>query len=193
VVEAAQPPAEPRRAPRRGPGWLYNWRWRALAFGLLALVALIIAIPLTAGRSPEGSPAPGFSVARLGQPGTVSLSDFRGRPVVMNFFAAWCPPCREELPTLAAAQRRVGANVAFLGIDVSDSAPAALDLVRASGVTYPSGTDPDYKVTDGLYHLRGLPSTVFIDAKGNISATVLGQLSPRVLDDRLKGLTGRPA
>ena len=156
------------------------------------LVALIGAI-LTSGRAAQPSTAPEFSVARLGQAGSVNLSDFRGRPVVMNFFASWCPPCREELPTLSAAQRRVGGTVAFLGIDVSDTTPAALDLVRSSGVTYPLGVDPDYKVADSLYHLRGLPSTVFIDAKGHISGTVLGQLSPRVLDDRLKGLTGRPA
>jgi thiol-disulfide isomerase/thioredoxin len=111
----------------------------------------------------------------------------------MNFFAAWCPPCREELPTLSAAQRRVGGNVAFLGIDVSDSTPAAIDLVKASRVTYPLGTDPNYRIADSLYHLRGLPSTVFIDAKGNVAATVLGQLTPRVLDQRLQALTGRPA
>ncbi|HEY1634774.1 MAG TPA: TlpA disulfide reductase family protein [Acidimicrobiales bacterium] len=168
-----------------------SWRWRALAFALIVLVAVVGAI-LTSGRAAQPGAAPGFSVARLGQAGSsVSLSDFRGRPVVMNFFAAWCPPCRDELPTLSAAQRRVGGNVAFLGIDVSDSTPAALDLVRSSGVSYPLGVDPDYKVADNLYHLRGLPSTVFIDAKGNISATVLGQLSPKVLNERLKALTGR--
>jgi thiol-disulfide isomerase/thioredoxin len=189
LVEAT---AEPGGAPKRGPGWLRSWRWRALAFGLIVVLALIGAV-LTSGRAAQPGAAPGFSVARLGQAGSVSLSDFRGRPVVMNFFASWCPPCRDELPTLSAAQRRVGGNVAFVGIDVSDSTPAALDLVRSSGVTYPLGVDPNYKVTDGLYHLRGLPSTVFIDAKGNINGTVLGQLSPKVLDDRLKGLTGRPA
>lgn len=189
----AQPAAEPAPAPKRGPGWLRSWRWRALAFALIVLLALIGAI-LTSGRVAPPGAAPGFSVARLGQAGsTISLSDFRGRPVVMNFFASWCPPCRDELPTLSAAQRRVGGSVAFVGIDVSDSTPAALDLVRSSGVSYPLGVDPDYKVADSLYHLRGLPSTVFIDAKGNISGTVLGQLSPRVLADRLKGLTGRPA
>jgi cytochrome c biogenesis protein CcmG, thiol:disulfide interchange protein DsbE len=192
VVET-QPAAEPRRDPRRGPAWLRSWRWRGVAFGLIVLVAVIGAVALTAGQSPEGSPAPGFSTARLGQTGSVSLSEFRGRPVVMNFFAAWCPPCRDELPTLSAAQRRVGGNVVFLGIDVADSTSAALDLVRTSGVTYPLGTDPDYKIADSLYHLRGLPSTVFIDANGNVAATVLGQLSPRVLDQRLTALTGRPA
>jgi cytochrome c biogenesis protein CcmG/thiol:disulfide interchange protein DsbE len=165
-----------------------------VAFALIVLVAVLGAIILTSGKSPEGSAAPGFSVARLGQSGsTVRLSDFRGHPVVMNFFAAWCPPCRDELPTLSAAQRRAGGSVAFLGIDVSDSAPAALDLVRASGVTYPLGVDPDYTVADSLYHLRGLPSTVFIDAKGNIAATVLGQLSPKVLNDHLQALTGHAA
>ncbi|HEY3700940.1 MAG TPA: TlpA disulfide reductase family protein [Acidimicrobiales bacterium] len=191
VGATAEPAAEPGRAPKRGPGWLRSWRWRALAFGLIVVLALIGAI-LTSDRAAQPGAAPGFSVARLGQAGsTISLSDFRGRPVVMNFFASWCPPCRDELPILSAAQRRVGANVAFVGIDVSDSTPAALDLVRSSGVTYPLGVDPNYKVTDSLYHLRGLPSTVFIDAKGNINGTVLGQLSPKVLDDRLKGLTGR--
>jgi thiol-disulfide isomerase/thioredoxin len=194
LVEAtAEPASEPGRAPKRGPGWLRSWRWRALAFALIVLVAVFGAI-LTSGRAAQPGAAPSFSVARLGQAGsTVSLSDFRGRPVVMNFFASWCPPCREELPTLSAAQRRVGGSVAFVGIDVSDSTPAALALVRSSGVSYSLGVDPDYKVADSLYHLRGLPSTVFIDAKGNISGTVLGQLSPRVLDDRLKALTGGPA
>jgi thiol-disulfide isomerase/thioredoxin len=109
----------------------------------------------------------------------------------MNFFASWCPPCTAELPTLAAAQRRVGNSVAFVGIDVSDTSSSAIDLVKRSGVGYVVGTDPDYKLANGLYHLRGLPSTVFIDSKGRIVATVLGQLTPSVLDQRLGQLSPR--
>jgi thiol-disulfide isomerase/thioredoxin len=157
-------------------------------FAVIVPLAVIGAI-LTSGRASQ-SVAPQFSVARLGQPGTLQLSDYRGRPVVLNFFASWCPPCRDELPMLSAANRRLIGSVAFVGIDVSDTTQPALDLVHSSGVTYALGVDPNYKVSDATYHLRGLPSTVFIDAKGNISATVLGQLSPRVLDDRLNGLTG---
>lgn len=156
-----------------------------LAFALIVAVAVIGAI-LGTGRSTQEGTAPGFSVAPLQQPGPpVSLSQFRGRPVVLNFFASWCPPCTAELPTLAAAQRRAGGKVAFVGIDVSDTTSSAIDLVKKSGVAYPVGTDPDYKLSNGLYHLRGLPSTVFVDADGKVNATVLGQLSPQVLDQRL--------
>jgi thiol-disulfide isomerase/thioredoxin len=162
-------------------------------FALIVPLAVIGAI-FTSGRAAQPKVAPQFSVAQLGQPGsTIKLSDFRGRPVVVNFFASWCPPCREELPMLSAADRRLGGSVAFVGIDVSDTTQPALDLVHSSGVTYPAGVDPDYKVADSTYHLRGLPSTVFIDAKGNINATVLGQLNSRVLDERLKALTGQPS
>jgi thiol-disulfide isomerase/thioredoxin len=160
-----------------------------LAFALIVLVAVIGAI-LTTTRSSQESTAPGFSAAALQQPAPpVNLSEFRGRPVVLNFFASWCPPCTAELPTLAAAQRRVGDRVAFVGIDVSDTTSSAIDLVKRSGVAYPVGTDPDYKVSNGLYHLRGLPSTVFVDANGRVNATVLGQLSPQVLDQRLGQLS----
>jgi thiol-disulfide isomerase/thioredoxin len=159
-------------------------------FAVIVPLAVIGAI-LTTGQAAQPKAAPEFSVAQLGQPGsTIKLSDFRGRPVVVNFFASWCPPCREELPMLAAADRRLGGSVAFVGIDVSDTTQPALDMVHSSGVTYPLGVDPNYKVADSTYHLRGLPSTVFIDAKGDINGTpFLGQLNPRVLDDRLKALT----
>lgn len=91
---------------------------------------------------------------------------------------------------LSAANRRLNGSVAFVGIDVSDTTQPALDLVRSSGVTYSLGVDPDYKIADSTYHLRGLPATVFIDANGNINGTVLGQLDSAVLDDHLKALTG---
>lgn len=147
----------------------------------LALVALALALVFGLGAGGDETAA-AFSVASLRQPAPpVRLSDYRGRPVVINFFASWCAPCRTELPMLEAAKRRAGGRVAFIGIDVSDTRGPALAMVNDAGVTYPLGVDPSYHVSADLYHLFGLPTTVFVAADGTVVETYRGQLNPGAL------------
>ncbi len=114
--------------------------------------------------------------------GPVSLAELAGKPVVVNFFAAWCVPCREELPLLEAAHRRLDGRVAFVGIDTRDSRSQARDLLAETGVTFPAGYDPKGVLVDRYGLGRGLPATLFLDADGVIVEQVVGQLDRARLD-----------
>ncbi len=133
--------------------------------------------------------APAFTLANLqeGRP-ELSLSQFRGKPVLLNVWATWCTPCVQEMPMLQAAHARYGDKVQFLGVDRQDYRPDALRFLQQRGVTYPSAYDPNATL-DGPYRLRGMPTSVFIDAKGRIVERVTGPLTKSQLDDELKALT----
>lgn len=138
-----------------------------------------------AGHPATGGPAPAFQLADVrGTASTVSLPG--GQPAVVNFFAAWCVPCRAELPVLQAASQRA-AGVAFVGVDVNDSKRAAAELLADAGVTFPAGYDPDQAVATS-YQVRGMPTTVFVDAVGRIEAVHQGEITAAELDRRLAGL-----
>jgi cytochrome c biogenesis protein CcmG/thiol:disulfide interchange protein DsbE len=93
------------------------------------------------------------------------LRALRGHPVVVNIWAAWCGPCREELPILQRASLDYGKRVAFVGVDLKDSRDSARRLLAKIPVTYPSYEDPDAKIFNG-YKLVGTPSTIYYDASG---------------------------
>jgi cytochrome c biogenesis protein CcmG/thiol:disulfide interchange protein DsbE len=142
-----------------------------------------------------GDRAPGFSLPSLTGGSPVSLEALgpaRHRPVVLNFFASWCVPCRQETPllahTAASAQARHSV-VQFIGVDVADSAAAAVPFVRQSGITYPVGTDSTLRVTATLYGLNGEPNTFFIDSSGHVEAHIIGAVDAAQLDRWLHRLT----
>lgn len=121
-----------------------------------------------AAEGPEALPA--LSLACIGGDGEVDLATLQG-PAVINLWASWCRPCREELPLLARLDDELGDEVQLLGIDVADPAPeAALELAQDSGVTYPQVLDPDQDTRAPL-RVAGLPQTVFVDADGRVAAT----------------------
>jgi thiol-disulfide isomerase/thioredoxin len=93
------------------------------------------------------------------------LQALRGHPAVVNVWAAWCGPCREELPVFQQTALARGRRVAFLGVDVKDARASAVRLLRQIPLPYPSVDDPDGQVYDA-YGLFGTPSTVFYDAAG---------------------------
>jgi cytochrome c biogenesis protein CcmG, thiol:disulfide interchange protein DsbE len=161
---------------------------------VVALGAVVAAVLLTGGgggtaTKGTGRPAPAFELPNLDESkGTVSLASFRGKPVLVNFWATWCTPCIEEMPMLEAAHRREGAKVAFLGIDRQDFRPDAQAFLRRAGVTYESAYDRDGELDDA-YRLRGMPTSVFIDAGGRVVDQVTGPLTRARLDDALKALT----
>ena len=129
-----------------------------------------------------GREAPAFDLESLSDEGErVTLADYRGTPVVLNFWASWCRPCVKEMPLLERAHRRVGDRVQFLGIDGQDSRRLARELMARTGVTYPSGYDPDDTVYR-RYRLVGRPTTVFIDADGRIRGVHAGELRGDELD-----------
>ncbi|GBD28661.1 Thiol-disulfide oxidoreductase ResA [bacterium HR31] len=120
---------------------------------------------LSAGTLP-GRPAPGFVRETL-DGRELSLSDLLGKPVVMNFWASWCVPCRAEAPTLAQAARRFRGRVHFLGVNVLDEIEEARRFVEQYGLPFPSVVDDDGSLLRA-YRVVGLPTTVFVTSSGVI-------------------------
>ena len=157
--------------------------------GAVVAAVLLTSAGKKAGRAAEGEAAPNFTLANL-QDGkdAISLASYRGKPVLVNFWATWCVPCKDEMPLLEAAHKKWGSKVQFIGIDRQDYRPDALAFVQRTHVTYPSAYDPDGTL-DGSYRLRGMPTSVFIDRNGRIVQRVTGPLTRAQLDDGLKALT----
>ena len=128
---------------------------------------------------PDGRPpAPTAAIPVLGEEGELSLADFSGRVVVLNFWASWCGPCRAEQPDLNDAFEALrDEDVAFLGVNIGqDSEPNALAHQREFDVPYPSVYDPAsrYAAEFGGIGPRSIPSTILIDAEGRVAARLFG-------------------
>ncbi len=115
------------------------------------------------------------------------IQQLRGTPVVVNYWASWCPPCKAETPLLVEAHRRLGHDVQFVGVDLQDFRPGARTFMHEEDVTYPSVFDSQNSI--GLsFEVASPPMTQFYDADGNVVATVHGQLSQDTLQANLKAI-----
>ncbi|HLH27365.1 MAG TPA: TlpA disulfide reductase family protein, partial [Acidimicrobiales bacterium] len=145
---------------------------------------------------PVGAVAPDFELPALGGGPPVHLAALgrdRHRPVVLNFFASWCVPCREETPLLASvarAEARRGSPVQFVGVDVGDVPSSARAFVQQAGVEYPVAVDANLSVTAGRYGLNGEPQTFFLDPEGRVVAHKLGALHRAELKADIQRATG---
>ena len=145
---------------------------------------------LEEGRAP---PAPAFTLevlergrlpARLQEglggalaDGKVSISELRGTPLVLNLWASWCTPCREEAPRLREGWERFGPRgIAFLGLNIQDLRGDARAFSEEFGLTYPSVRDARRGVADD-YGATGIPETFFVDARGRVVGHVIGVVS----------------
>lgn len=127
----------------------------------------------------QSSRAPEFTVPRLGS-GSLSLKELRGQLVFLNFWATWCLPCKEEMPSMERLYQRYkerGFTIAAISLD-SGSTTAVASFVKELGLTYPIGLDPKLEVAN-RYTVRALPSSFLIDRTGN---TVVIALGPRDWD-----------
>jgi cytochrome c biogenesis protein CcmG, thiol:disulfide interchange protein DsbE len=107
---------------------------------------------------------------------TASLADFRGTPVVLNFWATTCAPCVKEMPAIESVHQDLGERVAFIGMDVRDSVSGGKEFVERTGVTYTIGRDPSGDIF-ASFDAINLPTTVFIDEKGVVVTTHTGALT----------------
>jgi len=132
-----------------------------------------------------GAPAPDFTLKTL-DGGEVTLSDLRGRPVLINFWASWCVPCRVEMPELVRAyEENKEAGFVILGVNLTyqDSLTEVKAFAQEFGMTFPVLLDETGEVTDDLYRLRGLPLTVFVNREGVITRLHLGAMTREQIDE----------
>jgi cytochrome c biogenesis protein CcmG, thiol:disulfide interchange protein DsbE len=150
-------------------------RWRVVALSLVPMVAIAALLGFGLGRDPTKLPnvlvghrAPDFALRDLQTGRTLRLSDLRGHPVVLNFWASWCAECYTEHPDLTAAWREYGdRGVVFLGVLYQDSRGAARGFVGAQGQGWPTVVDPGGRTAID-YGVTGVPETVFVSSKGVI-------------------------
>ena len=216
MSEAPTPPDGFEREPPSGNGWSrFRLVTRVIAVGfVLALLGLLIADLV---RSSDGArlvkqvdkgkrpAAPAFSLPVLWardetwppglrhrlDDGRLSLAELRGYPVVLNFWASWCVPCKEEAPAFAAAAKKLKGRVAFVGMDTQDLSSDARRFLNRYKVNYVSvrdGTDKTYTA----YGLTGVPETYFIDRRGRIVVHKIGQASKADLATSINILLKEP-
>ncbi len=132
-----------------------------------------------------GKQAPDFSLPRFDQPGNVSSAELSGRFYVINFWASWCVPCREETPALEAFYRQWQARgVELVGVLYNDTIAAALAFRKELGGTWPLVQDPGSRTAIN-YGVFGVPETFVVDQRGTVMAKFVGAVGPGVLEDAM--------
>lgn len=145
--------------------------------------------PSSGGEAaPAGRDVTGLTY-ELFEDGARTLGHYRGRPLVVNFFAAWCPPCIAEMPEFQAVFEQLGGEVAFLGLSQDRTPDEALDLVTRTGVDYDIGWDPDLEVFSEIGGMA-MPTTAFVTAEGGLTEVYSGVLNEQALLERIDRIRG---
>jgi cytochrome c biogenesis protein CcmG/thiol:disulfide interchange protein DsbE len=132
--------------------------------------------------------APATNLPVLGRSGTGSLADYRGKVVVMNFWASWCPPCVQELPLLERTQQTLQKHDAtVLGVNIQDNTEDALGYVKRFDLTYPSLRDVDRQFAR-KFGTNSYPETFVVDREGKITALRRGPVDQKWLDQNVEPL-----
>jgi cytochrome c biogenesis protein CcmG/thiol:disulfide interchange protein DsbE len=149
------------------------------------LVALLVLVGITLNKRQQGTVQPGDSIPEFSLPlfsgyeyegrNEVTLSDFKGKVVVLNFWASWCKPCEQEAAELQAAWEfyEPRGDVIFLGVDYVDTEPEARAYLKKFGITYPNGPDKGTKISQ-MFRMSGVPETYFIDREGILRFVKIG-------------------
>ncbi len=173
-------------------------KWIPGILGAVALVWAGMAVMGSVSPSGQGDPqtlmpsvAPDFALSGLdGQP--VRLSDFKGKVVILDFWATWCPPCREEIPhfkALYSKYRAQGLEIVGVALD-EGGASAVRPFVQSKGITYPIAIS-DSRVTQAYGGIRGIPTTFVIDREGRIVKKYVGYQNQEILEFAVKPLLRR--
>jgi len=160
-----------------------------LAFSIvLALLGLLGWGLIKSQKGPvENGPAPDFTLTGFDRR-TVTLSELRGQVVIVNFWASWCLPCREEAAYLEQTWRKYeDQGVVFIGVDYVDTEKAALGYIEEFDITYINGPDIKTRISDA-YNIQGVPETFFIAKNGEVRGMHIGPLYPPELDEKIEEL-----
>lgn len=144
--------------------------------------------PIDPERPEVGDPAPDFALADVRDPGTIRrLSDYAGTPIVLNWYASWCGPCKDELPDFQAAQVALGDDITFLAVNFVESRENALKPIDEFNVTFPTVLDNSGEVSEH-YRILYMPTTLLIDADGIVQAIHSGPLFGEDLERELTSI-----
>ncbi len=157
----------------------------SVVIGILMLFAL--GIINRSAKPVETGVAPQFTIPLYGG-GTFSLADQRGKVVVVNFWASWCIPCREEAPMLERVWKRYqDREVVFVGVDYVDTETEALKFIQEFGLTYPNGPDLGTEISR-RYRIQGVPETYFVNKDGTLGGNRIGVIDEATLVAKLEAL-----
>ncbi|MCL2138768.1 MAG: TlpA family protein disulfide reductase [Treponema sp.] len=137
----------------------------------------------------NGKKAADFSMTDING-NTVSLHDFiaLGKPIVLNFWASWCPPCRDEMPEFDTVYRELGSSVQFMMVDltdnVSETLKTGLSFIKTNGFSFPVFFDVNQEGAY-VYNIRSIPTTLFIDTRGYIINVRIGSINERTLRNEI--------
>ncbi len=150
--------------------------WFAIWIGVFALLVLMAIGLRNTQVNPvaAGEPAPDFTLTSF-EGEQYSLSELKGKVVIVNFWASWCKPCEQEAADLQTAWEMYepSGDVIFLGVDYVDTRPEAMAYLEKFNITYPNGPDLGQRIYDD-FHASGVPETYFIDRDGMIAFTKIG-------------------
>jgi cytochrome c biogenesis protein CcmG/thiol:disulfide interchange protein DsbE len=156
-------------------------RWRVpLVLAVVLIGGLVVLELATSGHGedePEAPPLPGAVLV----PPKVTVESLQGKPAVVNFWASWCEPCREEAAHLQRFHERNRGRVSVVGVSYTDELDGARKFIRQYRWTFPNLSDPN-GVAGSRYELAGLPVTVILDSEGRISARLRGPQTEATLD-----------
>jgi cytochrome c biogenesis protein CcmG, thiol:disulfide interchange protein DsbE len=162
--------------------------------GVAGLLALLVWGLGHQGHAPRvGAVAPAFTLNRLDGPGKVSLAAYRGHPVVLNFWASWCQPCKGEARVLERDWAQYRNRVVFLGIDYHDLASDARHFVDVHGLTFPMLDDGSGNVTHGKYGVSQVPETYVVSREGRIVAHLAGPITNPTLASKFRSALAKAA
>lgn len=153
-----------------------------------ALIAAVITVDSTSHQTKGAAKpplAPAFTLPSLRDPAQqVSLNAYRGQPVILNFFASWCAPCKKETPLLASFYRSSQHNVVIIGVDADDTASNARQFLAAEGITYPVAFETTPALTNayGVSEI-GIPETFFLNSRHLIVKRILGDVTMKQLTE----------
>ncbi|MCZ7531278.1 MAG: redoxin domain-containing protein [Acidimicrobiia bacterium] len=164
--------------------------WGSIAVVVVIVVPMAFVLGSRLGEDPTlvdspllGRPAPTFDLETL-EGGRIRSADLAGEPFVVNFWASWCIPCREEAPALRAFAERWAGSIEVVGVVWNDSVDAAREFRDEFGLTYPQALDPGGR-TALDYGVAGIPETFVVDADGIVRAKLIGAVGATTLDDLL--------
>lgn len=186
TLEVAQPQSMPQAdvAEKRRAKWGWIVAFATLAL-LLGFLGWGLWKSLTGPRS--SGVAPDFTIESY-DGRTVTLSKLRGQVVIVNFWASWCPPCREEAAYLEQTWRKYkDKGVMFVGVDWVDTPANALAYIKEFDITYPNGPDVGTTIAQA-YRIQGVPETFYVDKRGNLRSVHIGPLKSPELDQKIDEL-----